>query len=282
MSAIILDGRKIAETILARLREKVNLFEAKPRLGIVVCGNNPESRLYARLKEKKSKEVGILATVCSLPTKTKEEALIKKIKELNASVDGIIVQLPLPSKFDTRKVLDSIDTAKDVDGLTSSTMGHLLMGDETLAPATPKGIVRLLNEYKIDTKGKDVVIVNNSNIVGKPLAMMLMQREATVTVCHKHTKDIKAHTKQADILVSGVGIPRFISKEMVKKGAVVIDVGVTKNGDKVVGDVDFERVKEKVAFISPVPGGVGPMTVAMVIENLISAKIAQTHRRDLS
>lgn len=274
----ILDGKKLAEEILNELKEKLNRLPSlpnspslppKPRLDIILVGNNPQSLLYTNIKKKRSEEIGVICNVHHLEEDNKEEKICQKIRELNHVSDGIIVQLPLPPHLETAAILETIAPEKDVDGLTSSNLGKTVQGKEEFAPATPKGIICLLEKYNLPLKGKEVTIVNHSNLIGRPLAMMLLRRGATVTICHEFTINLAAHTRQADILVSGTGIPSLIMEEMVKEGAVVIDVGVAEKEGKIYGDVDFDKVKEKASWITPVPGGVGPMTVAMLLKNLV-------------
>lgn len=267
--AQILNGKELSKKILSDLRKRLLNRKIKPVLSIILVGTNQESVLYTDIKKKKGIEIGIDVNIYSYPEDISQDKLISSINELNKSSDGLIVQLPLPIHLDQKKVLNAIDPSKDVDGLTAFNNGKLVIGDEKLVPATPKGIIRLLEEYKIGVKGKNVVIVNHSNILGKPLAAMMLNRNATVTICHKFTRDLSGFTEKADLLITGVGQPKLITKDMIKKGAVIIDVGITKKGKNVFGDVDFNEVEKKASFITPVPGGVGPMTVAMLLENLV-------------
>ncbi len=281
----ILDGKKIAEEILKELKEKLNLLSLppspsllpKPRLDIILVGSNPHSRLYTNIKKKRSEELGMICNIHHWKEdagkggigESLSEEICQKIRELNPVSDGIIVQLPLPPHFDATTIVETIDPKKDVDGLTSFNLGKTAQGREEFAPAAPRGIIYLLEKYNLLFKGKEVTIVNHSNLIGKPLAMMFLRRGATVTICHEFTRNLAAHTRQADILVSGAGIPGLIKEEMVKEGAVVIDAGVAEKEGKIYGDVDFDKVKEKASWITPVPGGVGPMTVAMLLKNLV-------------
>lgn len=265
----ILDGLRSSEKILDLIRQEISEKRIAPRLSILLVGSRPDSLLYTEIKQKKADFVGIKSELYSFQEEVSEEELITKIKELNKISDGIIVQLPLPKNLNQQKILDSIAPEKDVDGLTSLNLGKTFAGDETFAPATPKGIIRLLNEYSIPILHKNVVIVNHSNLIGRPLAAIFLSKNATVTVCHEFTKDLSEHTKKADILVTAVGKPNLITAEMVKKGAVVVDAGISKVGGKVLGDVDFDSVKEKASYITPVPGGVGPMTVAILLESVL-------------
>lgn len=269
MTAMLMDGKKLAEQILNELQKQIRRQGLKPALAIVLCGNKEESVLYTNLKKKRGEEIGISVIVHHFPESIPEEQLIQQIMTIAENVDGIIVQLPLPLHLSKRAVLDSILPEKDVDCLCSQNLGRAMGGTPAFLPATVQGVVRLLQEYAIPLKGKHAVIVNHSELIGKPLAMLLLQEGATVTVCHEFTEHLASHTRTADVLISGVGIPGLITPEKVKQGAVVIDVGIAKTGLGVMGDADFERVKEKAAYITPVPGGIGPMTVAMLLENVV-------------
>ncbi len=274
--AIVIDGKKIAEEIRAGLKKEI--LELKnaginPALHIILVGKNPASKIYVKVKEKYCKEVGIVFELEELDETVKEEELIGRILAINSDkkITGIIVQLPLPEHINKNNVLEVVDPKKDVDGLTPYNLGNLALGDETFSAATSKGIVRLLEKSAIELKGKHIVIINRSLNVGKPLIQLLLNRDATVTVCHSKTKNLKEFTKSADVIVCAVGKPDFLKKDMVKNGSIVIDVGLTYIDGKGVGDVDFNSVKEKASMITPVPGGVGPMTVAMVLENTVIA-----------
>lgn len=274
----LLDGRLVSDSLLKDIARQVTRLKKKkinPKLVILLVGDNPASLSYIRQKEKAAEKVGILGITKKLPVKTTTQKLIDEVERLNkdASVHGILVQLPLPHHIQAPLVMKSIEPKKDVDGFGAYNLGKMFLEREfeNLAPCTPRGILKILEFYKISPEGKHVVIVGRSNIVGKPLAVMLINRDATVTVCHSKTKNLAHHTKQADILVAAVGRPRMISANMVKKGAVVIDVGVTRVENGLVGDVDFEKVGRKASWITPVPGGVGPMTVACLMENVVRA-----------
>lgn len=271
--AIIIDGKQVAENITTELTKKVSTMSEKPHLVVIQIGENPASNIYVNLKKKKAELIGIKSTVLNYSEEISQEELIKKIEELNYdnSVHAILVQLPLPKHIDEREVIKAISPKKDVDGFTASNTGDLLNGITPHAyPCTPKGVLRLLDEYKINPEGKYAVIVGRSNIVGKPLAIMLLNRNATVTICHSKTKNLQEITKQADILISAVG-KKMIFKDMVKKGAVVIDVGIFKDeNNKTTGDVAFDEVKEVASYITPVPKGVGPMTIASLMENTVA------------
>ena len=274
--SIILDGKKVAESVLCNLAQKIKDNDLSPKLSIILVGNNPESEIYTRIKKKRSKEIGIDAEIFKFNANIAEPELIDNVKNLSKSSNGVIVQLPLPNHINTQKILDCVDAEKDVDGLTVTNQGLNSRGEETLSPATPKGVIRILDEYNIPLKGKKVTIINRSNLVGKPLASMLINRRATVTVCHSATLNLKEHTSQADIIITAVGIPNFIKEDLVKEGSVIIDVGTSKQDNRITGDVDYELVSQKAAYITPVPGGVGPMTVAMLLENVIQATLLQT------
>lgn len=279
MSAKLLDGRLVSDFLLiTRVSHEVKRFKRKgitPKLVIILVGENPASLSYIRQKEKAAKKTGIAYAQKNLPVKTTTRQLVALITRLNRdrAVHGILVQLPLPPHIEAPLVIRAIDPAKDVDGFQAYNLGKMFLSPqfEHLAPCTPSGIIKLLEFYKISLAGKTVTIVGRSNIVGKPLAIMLLNRDATVTVCHSKTKNFKAFTSRADILVAAVGKPKMIKANMVKKGAVVIDVGLTKVNNQLVGDVDFESVKKKASWITPVPGGVGPMTVACLMENVVRA-----------
>jgi methylenetetrahydrofolate dehydrogenase (NADP+)/methenyltetrahydrofolate cyclohydrolase len=274
----IIDGKKIAEEIKRDLKKRVEKLKKRgiePTLAIVLVGDRSDCKIYAKSKQKACEEIGIKSKLHIFPEDIKQEKLVKFIEDLNFddSIHGIIVEMPLPKDLNEKLILRAISPMKDVDGLNPITIGNLSVGNEFLAPATPKGIIRILEKMKIPVEGKEVVIVNNSNVVGKPLALMLTNRFATVTICHVKTKDLKMHTLKADILITAVGLPNLIKKDMVKKGVVVIDAGIKRIDDKIVGDVDFENVKDVASYITPVPGGVGPMTVSMILENtLITAE----------
>jgi methylenetetrahydrofolate dehydrogenase (NADP+)/methenyltetrahydrofolate cyclohydrolase len=273
-----MDGRKLSSEIISELKRKTENLKAKgvtPRLDIIIVGEDASSKLYVRNKIRTSEQVGVKGELHSFPEKTGREKITGLIKKLNAdkNVHGILVQLPLPRHLDAQEIVDEITPSKDVDGLTARSLGKLTMGRADFEPCTPKGIIRLLDNEKIPLQGKHAVVIGRSNIVGKPVSLMLLKRNATVTICHSKTKHLQNHTKNADIIVAAVGKARFVKEGMIKKGAVVIDAGINRSGAKIEGDVDFERVRLKASYITPVPGGVGPMTIAMLLENtLISAK----------
>ncbi len=274
----LLNGKKIAQEIQAEIATTLlHAHKRKPGLAFILVGDNPASQTYVRAKKKACAQIGIISTLLELPNTTTQEELLEHIRILNLDplIDGILVQLPLPLHIHDRAVMLAIDPNKDVDGFHPINIGKLLLGDDSgLLPCTPNGIKELLKRHAISPEGKHVVIVGRSNIVGKPLAAILMQKKpdcnATVTIAHSQSKHIKEITKSADILIAAIGKPRFIGKEMVQKGAVVIDVGINRLGNNtLVGDVDFHEVKQIASWITPVPGGVGPMTIAMLMKNTL-------------
>ena len=273
MPAKIIDGNKIAKSILENIKYKIKNMKEKPGLALVMVGNNPASEVYVNFKEKDSKEVGFYCERYNLDEKTSEMDLLSLLTKLNNNpkIHGILVQLPLPKQIDEKLITDSILPHKDVDGFTTLNLGSLMSENEVLAPATARAVIRLIESTGTKIEGKNAVVIGRSNIVGKPVALMLLEKNATVTVCHSRTKNIAEQTKKADILVVAVGKPNLIKKDMVKEGAVVIDVGINRVGNKLIGDVDFESVKDVAGFITPVPGGVGPMTRAMLMQNTLKA-----------
>ena len=271
---IILDGKKVSEKILLDIKSKVEKMSKKPHLAVILVGKDEASKIYVRNKQRAAEKVGILSTVFEYPESVSERDLLGKIEELNndANITGILVQLPLPKNIDKNKIITAISPCKDVDGFTPENVGRLAIGLEPyFYPATPQGILMLLDEYKINLEGADVVVIGRSNIVGKPMVQMLLKRNATVTQCHSFTKDIDEKIKTADIVISAVG-KKIVRCKMVKKNSVIVDVGIFKDSNgQLTGDVDFDYVSESVGYISPVPGGVGPMTIASLIYN--SSKI---------
>ena len=271
--SILIDGKMLAAKLRGELKEKVALFKAEKGeigLAVVLVGEDPASQVYVRNKIKACEDVGIRAFSYHLPAESTQKEVESLIAELVASdkVDGILVQLPLPKHLDERKILKLIPPAKDVDGFCAENVGNLAMNRETIVACTPFGVMKMLEEYGIDPKGKSAVVLGRSNIVGKPMAMLLVNADATVTVCHSKTENLKEVCAGADILVVAIGRPKFVTADMVKKGAVVIDVGMDRDENgKLCGDVDFENVKEKASYITPVPGGVGPMTITMLLYN---------------
>ncbi len=277
MSARILDGKAIAAQIEQEIRAELDELKSKhgiaPGLAVVLVGENPASEVYVRNKERKCNDLGIRSIVRRLPESASEQEVIDAVRQLNEdeSVHGIIVQLPLPKHVDPEVVISHIDPNKDVDGFHPVNVGWMFIGRNRFVPCTPAGIVEILDRSGIEIEGKRAVVIGRSNIVGKPLSILLLQRNATVTVCHSRTIDLPNITRQADILVAAVGRARFVTAEMVKEGAVVIDVGINRVDDKIVGDVDFDAVKEVASAITPVPGGVGPLTVIMLMRNTVLA-----------
>jgi len=278
MAAKIIDGKEVAASIRLECKARVAQLRAKtgvtPGLAVILVGDNPASAVYVTSKIKACAEAGIRSFRTQYPATIDEETLIGTIEELNRdqNVHGILVQLPLPAHMDMRRVLKTIDARKDVDGFHLYNVGALVVGDTVFPPCTPYGVVKLLEHEHIEVEGRNVFVVGASNIVGKPMALMLMQREATVSVCHVKTRDLAQYTILADILVVAAGKPNLILPQMVKHGAVVIDVGINRLPDgRIVGDVDFEGVRQKASYITPVPGGVGPMTVTMLLFNTITS-----------
>lgn len=266
----ILDGKKLSQKILEHLAQRVAKLDKKPHLVVILVGEDPASQLYVGMKEKKANQLGMISTVLKYPHNTDEKTILKKIDELNNDIDvcAILVQLPLPEHINSLNVIQAIAPQKDVDGINPENIGKISIGLEPYAyPCTPKGILSLLEEYDINPSGKHVVIVGRSNIVGKPLAQMMLNKNATVTICHSKTQNLSDIIKTADILVSAVGKYKIIRKEMIKSGSVIIDVGTSKINGKTCGDVDFENILDNVSYITPVPGGVGPMTIASLMEN---------------
>jgi methylenetetrahydrofolate dehydrogenase (NADP+)/methenyltetrahydrofolate cyclohydrolase len=273
----LLDGKKLSTKIKENLKNEISEFVSKtgttPGLAVLLVGNDTASHTYVAMKAKACKEVGLYSIVHEMPDTVKEVDILSTIKMINENpkVHGLLVQLPLPKHVDATKILEAVDPAKDVDGFHPFNLGRLVAGLDTFVPCTPLGVMELLAEYGIEVKGKDCVVVGASNIVGKPMASLLLNAGATVDICHIHTKDLKAHTKNADMIFVGVGKAGLITADMVKEGAVVVDIGINKVGDKLVGDVDFDEVSKKCTYITPVPGGVGPMTIAMLLSNTLKA-----------
>lgn len=275
--ATILDGKALSAQCKETIRKEVEELAAKgcrPGMAVVLVGENPASKVYVRNKEKDCQECGIYSAMYHLPEETTEKELLELLETLNhdASIHGILVQLPLPKQINSQRVIEAIDPQKDVDAFHPTNVGYLTQGMPRFAPCTPAGIVKLMEAYKIDPAGKHCVVIGRSNIVGKPMALLLLQKNGTVTICHSGTKDLKAQTLQADILISAVGKTGFVTEDMVKDGAVVIDVAMNRNAEgKLCGDVDYAAVSQKASAITPVPGGVGPMTRVMLLENTLTA-----------
>ena len=276
MTAKILDGRVFSAELRKEIASRVGSLREKgivPGLAVILAGNDPASEIYVRNKGKGCEEVGIHSRTIHLEGNVPQEELERVIDELNhdPAIHGILVQLPLPAHLNEAAALARILPEKDVDGFHMLNAGKLMSGDPEVIPCTPRGAIYMIRQTGLDLKGMDAVVVGRSNIVGKPMAMLLMQENCTVTICHSRTRNIKDHTARADILVSAVGKPGFVTEDMVKPGAVVIDVGINRVDGIVCGDVDFERVKEKAGWITPVPGGVGKMTITMLLMNTVEA-----------
>ena len=279
--AIIIDGKLVAQEVKAKVSKKVKELQKNgitPGLAVIIIGNNQASRIYVNNKKKACAEVSIYSKEYALPNTTSQQKLIELISKLNNddSINGILVQLPLPNHINEKAVIEAIDPLKDVDAFHEINVGKIMIGEYDLLPCTPAGIIELLNSQNIEIEGKHCVVVGRSNIVGKPMAMLLLHRNGTVTICHSKTKNLKEICKNADILIAAVGKAKFITSDMVKKDAVVIDVGMNKDENgKICGDVDFDNVEKIASYITPVPGGVGPMTIAMLMKNTVTAASLQ-------
>lgn len=274
--AVVIDGKQVAQSYRLKLKEEVARLKEEriqPKLTVILIGEDPASQSYVRGKEKAAQEIGMDSDLIRLPEETNESELLHLIERLNAdaSVHGILVQLPLPKHIDESKVIFAIAPEKDVDGFHPVSVGKMMIGEPTFLPCTPNGILHLVKEMNVPIAGRHVVVVGRSQIVGKPVGMLFLNESATVTYCHSKTADLGAMTRQADILIVAVGVPKLITADMVKPEAVVIDVGVNRVDGKLVGDVEFEAVKEVASMITPVPGGVGPMTITMLLHNTIEA-----------
>lgn len=273
--SIRIDGKQISAQIKDELKERVKKENLEVTLAVIQVGNDPASTVYVGNKKKACEYIGIRSLAYELPEETPEEELLQLIRQLNDrdDVNGILVQLPLPAHMDEDKVIRTISPQKDVDGFHPQSVGALSIGQPGFVSCTPAGVIQLLKRTGVEIDGKECVIVGRSNIVGKPMALLMLRENATVTVCHSHTKDLKEVTKRADILIVAIGKPKFITKEYVKEGAVVIDVGIHRGADgKLCGDVDYDDVAPITHAITPVPGGVGPMTIAMLMNNCVEAK----------
>lgn len=290
-----LDGRKISKEIQAEIKQRVTEFQQQysqaPMLAAVLVGDDPASGVYVRNKERACKRAGIGSQLHRMPAESTTADVLAKVNALNADpqVNGILVQLPLPSGVDTQVVLDAVDASKDVDAFHPHNVGLISQGRARFLPCTPHGIVQLLARYEIKTNGKHVVVIGRSDIVGKPMALMLAGRDcglgadfanATVTICHSRTTNLAEITRTADILVAAIGKPKFVTADMVKDGAVVIDVGINRTDDGLVGDVDYDAILDKASFVTPVPGGVGPLTVTMLLENTLTAARQQLDKNE--
>ncbi|MDO8647686.1 MAG: bifunctional 5,10-methylenetetrahydrofolate dehydrogenase/5,10-methenyltetrahydrofolate cyclohydrolase [Candidatus Diapherotrites archaeon] len=271
----IIDGKALAESIIQKTAEKIKAKKLNLRLDAILVGENPASRLYVKKKQEACEKAGVKSVLHVLPEDSSQAVVAEKISELNenSEVTGILLQLPLPKHLGSaeEELIELIAPQKDIDGMTSASLGKLMFNSEGLVSCTPKGIMKLIESTGVDLEGKNAVIVNHSRVVGKPLGLLLLQKNATVEFCHEFTKNLSEHTSKADVLITAVGKSGLITAGHVKKGAVIIDAGISRLGEKTVGDVDFESVKEKASFITPVPGGVGPMTVACLVENTLIA-----------
>ncbi len=275
---MIIDGKKCSEEILENLRRDISEYKEKtgkvPGLAVIILGNNAASKIYVKSKIRACEKTGILSREIILDENISEEELINEIEKLNndKNINGILVQLPLPSHINEKKICEAISVKKDVDGFKAENLGKIMLGDDDgFISCTPQGIIYLIDQLNMDLHGKNVVVVGRSNIVGKPVASLLINKGATTTVCNSRTKDLAGILKKADIIVIAIGKAKFLTKDMVKEGAVVIDVGINRVDGKIYGDVDYENVKDIVSHITPVPGGVGPMTIAMLLKNTVKA-----------
>lgn len=269
----LLDGKIVARGILRQLRKDIQKLPSKPKIGVILIGSNPASLAYVRTKTKACEETGLLYEQINYSDKISQDSLISTIHKINndPSFNGLIVQLPLPKHIDPNRIIFEIDYCKDVDGFHPFNLGKIFVGLDSLAPCTPLGIIRLMEHYHISLTGKNIVVIGKSNIVGKPMATLLLNRKATVTSCDAHTVDLKKHTSAADIIISATGVAHLITASFIQKGAILIDVGFTYKNGKLYGDIDPKSVAKKAAYLSPVPGGVGPMTVALLLENTVKA-----------
>ena len=278
----LIDGKSLAKKVqttiateVAQLKQEKNIV---PGLAVILIGDDPASHAYVKMKAKACENVGFYSITHNMPDTISQDEIIATIEMMNNNprIDGILVQLPLPKHVDTDKILEVIDPKKDVDGFHAYNVGRLVTGLDSFVACTPLGVMKMFEEYNIELRGQDVCVVGASNIVGKPMASLLLNAEATVTITHIYTKDLKAHTSKADIVVVGVGVPGLIKEDMVKEGAIVIDIGINRIEDgSLVGDVDFENVSPKCSYITPVPGGVGPMTIAMLLSNTLKSAKAR-------
>ncbi|HHD78762.1 MAG TPA: bifunctional methylenetetrahydrofolate dehydrogenase/methenyltetrahydrofolate cyclohydrolase FolD [Epsilonproteobacteria bacterium] len=278
----LIDGKSLANKVHTTVHEEVEQLKQEknivPGLAVILIGDDPASHAYVKMKAKACEKVGFYSITHNMPDTISQDEIIATIEMMNNNprIDGILVQLPLPKHVDTDKILEVIDPSKDVDGFHAYNVGRLVTNLDSFVACTPLGVMKMFEEYNIELKGQDVCVVGASNIVGKPMAALLLNAEATVTVTHIHTKDLKSHTSKADIVVVGVGVPGLIKEDMVKDGAIVIDIGINRIEDgSLVGDVDFKAVSPKCSYITPVPGGVGPMTIAMLLSNTLKAAKAR-------
>jgi len=276
--AQIIDGKAVSASVRERIAKETAEFAKKtgvtPGLAVIIVGENPASQVYVRNKHKACQDVGMHSVVIEMPENTTQEQLLEKVDELakDNAIHGILVQLPLPAHIDEEMVIKAIPPEKDVDAFHPANVGRIMIGNQSFVPCTPAGVMELLDAYDIEIEGKNCVIIGRSNIVGKPQAMLMLQKNATVTICHSRTVNLAEVTSKADILVAAVGRSKFVTADMVKEGAVVIDVGINRGEDgKLCGDVDYDAVFDKVSYITPVPGGVGPMTITMLLKNTLTA-----------
>ena len=276
MSAIRMDGKMVSAKVRGSILEEVNKLKeqgVRPGLAVIIVGEDPASQVYVRNKERACEECGFYSEKYALPEETTQEQLLELIEELNQNprIDGILCQLPVPKHIDDQAIIDAISPEKDVDAFHPVNVGKIMVGNFDFLPCTPAGVMQLLEEYGIDPQGKNCVVIGRSNIVGKPMSMLLLHKNGTVTICHSRTKNLKEICAQADILVAAVGKADFVTADMVKEGATVIDVGMNRKDGKLCGDVCFDEVNEKAAYLTPVPGGVGPMTITMLMKNTLKA-----------
>ena len=276
MSAIRMDGKIVSAKVRGSILEEVNKLKeqgVRPGLAVIIVGEDPASQVYVRNKERACEECGFYSEKYALPEETTQEQLLELIEELNHNprIDGILCQLPVPKHIDDQAIIDAISPEKDVDAFHPVNVGKIMVGNFDFLPCTPAGVMQLLEEYGIDPQGKNCVVIGRSNIVGKPMSMLLLHKHGTVTICHSRTKNLKEVCAQADILVAAVGKADFVTADMVKEGATVIDVGMNRKDGKLCGDVCFDEVNEKAAYLTPVPGGVGPMTITMLMKNTLKA-----------
>jgi methylenetetrahydrofolate dehydrogenase (NADP+)/methenyltetrahydrofolate cyclohydrolase len=281
----LIDGKSLSQKVQSSVQAEVEKLKQEknivPGLAVVIVGDDPDSHAYVSMKEKACKSVGFYSIAHKMPETITQDEIIQIITMMNNNphIHGILVQLPLPPHIDTNKILEVIDPKKDVDGFHAYNVGRMVTNLDSFVACTPLGVMKMFQEYNIDLQGKDVVVVGASNIVGKPMAALLLNANATVTVTHIYTKDLASHTRNADIIIVGVGKPNLITEDMVKDGAIVVDIGINKVNGKIVGDVDFENISKKASYITPVPGGVGPMTIAMLLKNTIKAAKLQKDKK---
>ena len=285
-SAVIIDGKAVSQQTREKIAVETKELKEKtgitPGLAVVIVGDDPASRVYVNNKKKACAEVGFYSEEHALPAETTQEELVKLVKELNSreAIDGILVQLPLPKHIDEKAVIEAISPKKDVDAFHEQNVGKIMIGNYSFLPCTPAGIVELIDSIGVDVTGKECVVIGRSNIVGKPMAMLMLHKNATVTICHSRTKNLPEVCRRADILIAAVGIAKFVKADMVKPGAIVIDVGMDRDENgKLCGDVDFENVKEVAGYLTPVPGGVGPMTISMLMKNTLTAAKERAARK---